>query len=59
MYLTLLHSEWPKLNGVLTFLSAIGFILLPSIINDQPNVYAHSELVTISLYDHNTRHMPS
>ena len=23
-YLTLLHSEWPKLNGVLAILSAIG-----------------------------------
>ena len=24
VYLTLLHSEWPKLCGVLTILSAIG-----------------------------------
>ena len=27
MYLILLHSEWPKLYGVLAVLSAIGLIL--------------------------------
>ena len=26
LILTILHSEWPKLNGVLAILSAVGFM---------------------------------
>ena len=32
IYLTILHSEWPKLNGVLVMLSAIGLKEINSVI---------------------------
>ena len=43
MSLTLLHSEWPKLNGVLTVLSAIGLRKRQIIAIIQKRVFCYIE----------------
>ena len=40
--LTLLHSEWPKLNGVLAILSAIGLLCC---FTSTVNIYGHVGIV--------------
>ena len=50
LFITLLHSERPKLYGVLAFLSAIGLKELLKIFNEKKGKFSKISLTKLSLF---------